>query len=94
MPGQRSEALSTTVLPQASGMAIARVPRITGAFHGAMPSTTPAGWRMASASVPGLSDCMTSPLDLGGHGRRLAQHLRGEHHVEAGPRRGGAGLLV
>ena len=40
---QFSLPLSTTVLPQASGVAIARTPRMTGAFHGAMPSTTPAG---------------------------------------------------
>jgi len=31
--------------PQASGIAIARTPSMIGAFHGAMPSTTPAGWR-------------------------------------------------
>ena len=61
-PGQLSEALRTTVLPQASGMAMARVPRITGAFHGAMPRQTPAGWRMPIAStVPGLLEGMTSP---------------------------------
>ncbi len=60
-PGQPSDALSTTVLPQASGMAIARVPRITGAFHGAMPSTTPHGWRTAIARLPGTSDGITSP---------------------------------
>src|SRR4030095_15033672 len=42
--GHISEALSTTVLPQASGIAIARTPRITGAFHGAMPSTETTGW--------------------------------------------------
>ncbi len=59
--GQCSEALSTTVLPQASGMAIARTPRMIGAFHGAMPSTTPAGSRSAMAMQPGLSDGMTSP---------------------------------
>ena len=47
--GQTSEALSTTVFPNASGCATARVPRITGAFQGAMPSTTPAGWRMPKA---------------------------------------------
>ena len=59
--GQRSDALRMTVLPQASGVAIARQPRITGAFHGAMPSTTPAGSRSASDSRPGLSEGMTSP---------------------------------
>ena len=47
--GQVSEALSTTVLPQASGIATARTPRITGAFQGAMPTTTPAGWRNENA---------------------------------------------
>src|SRR5882757_145214 len=59
--GQRSEALSTTVFPQANGVAIARVPRMMGAFHGAIPSTTPAGSRRASAMQPGLSDGITSP---------------------------------
>ena len=40
---------------------MARVPRITGAFHGAMPSTTPAGWRSASARLPSTSEGITSP---------------------------------
>ena len=62
MPGHISEAFSTTVLPQASGIATARVPRMTGAFHGAMPTQTPAAWRMPMASVPGLSEGMTSPV--------------------------------
>ena len=59
--GHCSEAFSTTVLPYASGVATARVPRITGAFHGAIPTTTPAGWRTPMASEPGTSDGMTSP---------------------------------
>ena len=54
--GQISDALSTTVLPQASGMANARVARITGAFHGAIPRHTPTGWRTAIAIEPGRSD--------------------------------------
>jgi len=45
VPGHSSEAFITTVLPQASGMAMERTPRITGAFHGAMPTHTPTGWR-------------------------------------------------
>ena len=53
--GQASDERRITVLPQASGAAIARTPRMTGAFHGAMPSTTPTGWRIASDSTPGLS---------------------------------------
>lgn len=53
--GQFSEPFITTVLPQASGTQMARVPRMTGAFHAAMPSTTPAGWRTAMASGPGMS---------------------------------------
>ena len=60
--GQTSDERRITVLPQASGAAIARTPRITGAFHGAMPSTTPAGWRIAIDRTPGLSAGMTSPV--------------------------------
>src|SRR4029450_779242 len=59
--GQRSEALRITVLPQARGVAIARQPRITGAFHGAIPSTTPTGSLSASDSRPGLSEGIISP---------------------------------
>ena len=59
--GQISEPLRTTVLPQASGAASALTPRITGAFHGARPSTTPTGWRSAIAIMPGLSEGMISP---------------------------------
>ena len=62
MRGHSSDALSTTVLPYASGVATARVPRITGAFHGARPATTPAGCRTPIASRPGMSDGMTSPI--------------------------------
>ena len=59
--GQTSDDLRITVLPQASGMASARTPRITGAFHGAMPNTTPTGWRCAMARLPGTSEGTTSP---------------------------------
>ena len=59
--GHSSEAFSTTVLPNASGVATARVERITGAFQGAIPTTTPAGARTAIASLPGTSDGITSP---------------------------------
>ena len=62
MRGQISEPLSTIVLPQASGIATARTPRITGAFQGARPSTTPTGWRSAIAVMPGLSEGMMSPM--------------------------------
>ena len=50
------------MLPQASGIAIARTPRMTGAFHGAMPTQTPAGWRMPIANVPAWSDGIVSPV--------------------------------
>lgn len=60
-PGQPSEAFSTTVLPQASGIASARVASITGAFQGAMPSTTPHGCRTAIDRLPGTSDGITAP---------------------------------
>ena len=59
---QFSEALSTTVFPYASGVATARVDRITGAFQGAMPTTTPTGWRVPIDSAPGTSDGITSPV--------------------------------
>ena len=60
--GHVSEALNTTVLPQASGTAIARTPKMIGAFQGAIPSTTPAGCRTAIAIFPGTSEGITSPL--------------------------------
>ena len=43
-------------------MAIARTPKISGAFHGAMPKTTPTGCRIDNARSPGLSDGITSPV--------------------------------
>ena len=61
MRGQSSDALSTTVFAYASGVATARVERMTGAFHGAIPTTTPAGARTPIASLPGTSEGMTSP---------------------------------
>ena len=85
-PGRSRRPCRTTVLPQASGMAMARTPRMTGAFHGAMPSTTPAGWRTRHATAcRACRTGITSPRDLRRHRRRLAQHAGGEMHVEAGP---------
>ena len=46
----------------ASGVATARVERITGAFHGAIATTTPAGARTPIASFPGTSEGITSPI--------------------------------
>src|SRR5574343_1208883 len=59
--GQFSLPFRMTVLPQARGVAMARTPKITGAFQGAMPNTTPAGWRTPMAKEPGTSEGMTSP---------------------------------
>jgi hypothetical protein len=59
--GQVSLALRITLLPQASGTAMARTPRMMGAFHGAMPRITPTGSLRARARQPGLSDGITSP---------------------------------
>ena len=59
--GHSSEPLSTTVLPNASGVATARVPRMIGPFQGAIPTITPTGARTAIASLPGTSEGMTSP---------------------------------
>src|SRR5271156_2235323 len=59
--GQISEERMITELPQASAAAIDLTPRTIGAFHGAMPTTTPTGCRTASARLPGLSEGITSP---------------------------------
>ena len=73
-------------------MAMARTPRMTGAFHGAMPSTTPAGCRTPMARLPGTSDGMTSPLICVVSAAASQQHAGGQVHVEAGPHGRGAGL--
>ena len=83
--GSARSAFSTTVLPNASGVATARVERITGAFQGAMPTTTPAGWRTANESAPGTSEGITSPPARVGLRGRLAQHARREVAVEHPP---------
>ncbi len=59
--GQTSDAFRITVLPQARGMAMALTPRMMGAFHGAIPTTTPAGCRIPMARLPGTSEGITSP---------------------------------
>ena len=71
--GQTSDERRITVLPQASGAAIARTPRMTGAFHGAMPSTTPAGWRTRHRQHAGLVGGDDLAGDLRRQRRRLAQ---------------------
>ena len=81
------------MLPQASGAAIARTPRMTGAFHGAMPSTTPAGWRIASDRTPGLSAGMTSPVICVVSAAASRSSVAAKKHVEAAPRAGRADLL-
>ena len=91
--GQRSEALKTTVLPQASGVAIARQPRITGAFHGAMPSTTPDRLAQRQRQQAGLVRRDHLAGDLRGQRRGLADHSGAQHHIEARPRLGRAQLL-
>ena len=67
------------MLPQASGIAIARTPRMTGAFQGAIDSTTPAGCRTAMASEPGRFGRDHLAGDLRRQRRRFAQHVGGEH---------------
>ena len=47
MIGASSLGFITTVLPTASGMAMDRMPRISGAFHGEIAATTPRGIRWA-----------------------------------------------
>ncbi len=90
--GEISEAFSTTVLPTASGTAMARTPRITGAFHGAMPTTTPAGWRRPSASVPRVIGRNGLAADLRGQRGGFFQQRGGEAGVEVAPAGDGAGF--
>ena len=65
-----------------------RVPRRDAEHHAGRLAHAPC------ASEPGLSDGMTSPRDLRGHRRRLAQHAGGEHDVEPRPGRGRAQFLA
>ena len=58
--GDCSEALRMTVLPSASAHTIARVPRITGAFQGAIPTHTPSGSRTLVDSSPGTCEATVS----------------------------------
>lgn len=45
--GASSLGFITTVLPIARGMAMERMPRMKGAFHGEIAAMTPSGTRMA-----------------------------------------------
>src|SRR2546428_736502 len=60
--GVSADGLSTTVLPYASGSATARSERIRGAFQGAMPATTLAGWRAAMEKAPDRAAGRISPV--------------------------------
>src|SRR5690625_7119765 len=62
--GQISELFKITVLPQAIGMARARVAKIIGAFQGAILNTTPQGTRIA---IDIRSEEHTSELQSRGH---------------------------
>ena len=59
--GASSLGLITTVLPTANGMAIGRMPRTSGAFHGEIAPTTPNGTRWAIESAPGIEVDSSSP---------------------------------
>jgi hypothetical protein len=60
--GECSLGFITTVLPAAKGAATDLTPRMMGAFQGAKAATTPAGWRRARDSEPGIDVGMTSPI--------------------------------
>ncbi len=59
--GASSDGLSTTVLPNATGLTTVLQARTCAPFQGEIPATTPSGLRSASANVPGMSERMTSP---------------------------------
>ena len=62
-------------------------PWVTGAFHGAMPTHTPAGLRTASDIVFGLSEENDLAGDLRCHGGGFTQHTACQHYVKPGPGR-------
>ena len=90
--GQFSLALNTTVLPQASGIATERTPRMIGAFHGAIDRITPDRLprRHGQRAGPVGGDHLAGHLR--GHRRRLADHVGGEPDIEVRPVAGAAGL--
>lgn len=59
--GESSEPLRMAVLPAASGSSTARVPRMNGAFHGAMPRITPYGSLNTRAPSPCSDTDGTAP---------------------------------
>jgi len=64
----------------------ARVPRISGAFHGANAATTPGGLAEGQRQArPGLSVASTSPIGVVVSAGRLTEHVRGEADVEHRP---------
>ena len=89
--GQTSEALSTTVLPQARRHGDGAHAQDDRRVPGRDPQNDATGWRMASEIMPGTSDGMTLAGDLRGHGGGFAQHAGPEVDVET-PSRGAAGL--
>ena len=82
------------MLPYAGGAATARTPKITGALHGTMPMTTPAGgappwpaYRGSATDLPLLLRRRAAPA------RVVGQHPRGELHVEPAPAQRATRLL-
>ena len=74
-------------------MATARMPRIMGAFHGAIPTTTPTGWRVAIATVSGKigrNNFTDEPVRLR---RRFAQQSGRENAIEHSPSEGSSHLF-
>src|ERR1039458_1543569 len=59
--GDSSDGLSTTVLPNATGLTTVRQASTCAPFHGEMPATTPSGLRNARANGPGGAERGTSP---------------------------------
>ena len=74
-------------------MATARTPRMTGAFQGAMPRTTPTGWRTRHRRQPRLVRGDDFAGDLRGDRRGFAQHASRKKDVEMRPAGGRPGLL-
>ena len=81
-----------TVLPQASGTAIARTPRMTGAFQRCDAEHHAGRLPHRHRDAAGLVGGNHFAGDLGGERGGFAQHLRRELHVELAPGRRRADL--
>ncbi len=84
-PGLCSDALSTTVIAAGQRHGQGAGPQDHRRVPGRDTQHHATGLAQGHGEAAGTSEGMTSPWDLGGHGRRLAQHVGGQVDIEAVP---------